>query len=958
MTPVARALAIALLFVVAPGHVLFGDDSLVERPDPPAHDDFETDKNKDGVPDGWYNLRDGKLVAEGGIDGPHCMRFEMRKPGRPARLSRAFGVDGRKYEAIVLGLWVRTSQIQAGERLGEEPSLIIDFLGDELRALSRGMLGPWPKSYGTRWVHMAKRLAVPPGTHDAIMSVGLIGATGVLEIDGLTIELVPRGGEETTNLVSNGDFELGTPDPVSWTLDHGAQRAFPGYRSKAMIELAKPGARAMTGLAIRVQPFAALEVSVAVKTHGLRGAGGAAASFFFLDDDGQILPGSERGLPAFHWSGSSDWETERVVVPVPPGAIRAVFQIEKSDTGGWIRLDNLSITASPNPAAGAWVPFHVEDDTSGWLAVKPSTGIEAGSALDASFLLEAPAGKHGFVTVRDGRLHFGKGKRARFFGVALVAPTAFIEPARADALADRLARSGINLVRLGDLDTPLGPDLSLFEDSRDDTKAFDSNSLAKLDHLIAALKSRGIYVALELQSARRFRGEDGIDDPGTLPLGGGPASVFDPAIAKRALESAKALLAHVNPETGLPLRDDPALAWVTLAGEISLFDLIDNPDLLPSDYAKELRALAAKTATSSGRRFWQATESQHWKEMADELRRDGLRVPIASVSHWRREAEFSAGLAATGLALVDDRLYWNPPSWFSPDRRSVLWSLDGGLAAGAGHKRKTDRPYVVGQWCHQTRGAWALPLEAGDVMLASVTAASEDWDALVRRGVFLHPEVWGADATGTGGGEDVYQIPEIVNGIPQVFALWPHAASLMLRGKRGARETAGTPPGRPTASPRRVSVPGWTPERGRLVVDTAYTQGVAGWSEPREVASFDQLIIEGSNAFAVVVASSASSAPIATTKRLLVTAIARVEPTGFLWVDEWKREVADPGRPPLLQEPVEATVIWRRQGNIKAFVLDNNGTRVSEVKLKPAADGVELAIDGSHPAFHWELVVE
>ncbi len=107
-------------------------------------------------------------------------------------------------------------------------------------------------------------------------------------------------------------------------------------------------------------------------------------------------------------------------------------------------------------------------------------------------------------------------------------PTAFLEPDRADALADRLARSGINLVRLGDLDMPLGPGRSLFDDSRDDTKAFDPEALARLDHLIAALKSRGIYVALELQAARRFRSGDGVAAPGLLPGGGGPAADVRP----------------------------------------------------------------------------------------------------------------------------------------------------------------------------------------------------------------------------------------------------------------------------------------------------------------------------------------------------------------------------------------------------------------------------------------------
>ena len=285
---------------------------------------------------------------------------------------------------------------------------------------------------------------------------------------------------------------------------------------------------------------------------------------------------------------------------MPPGAVRAVLQFEKLDSVGSIRVDDVRVTASPNPAAGAWTPYHVADETDEWLAVPPSPSIVAKSALDVSFLLPAPAGERGFVSVKDGRLAFGKGGRARFFGASLIPPAAFLPPEQADLLADRLARSGINLVRLADLDTAYGPNRSLYDDTRDDTKAFDPEALARLDHLIAAFKARGIYVALELLSKRRFRSEDGVAVPGMLPAGGGPAAQFDPTIGKLALESARALLAHVNPETGLALRDDPVLAWVTLTGEVSLFNLIDAPDSLPPPYAKATPIVGGESQGGAG----------------------------------------------------------------------------------------------------------------------------------------------------------------------------------------------------------------------------------------------------------------------------------------------------------------------------------------------------------------------
>jgi hypothetical protein len=942
----------------------------IERPGPPAQDEMEVDANKDGVPDGWYNALDTTIMNQGGPAGPHFIRFECKKRGRLARLSRAFGVDGRKTEAIILGLWIRLGNIQYGERQGEQPGLLIDFINEKLLTSRRGAMGPWTHTVGNRWTRVVKRIAVPPDARDSIMSVGLLGAAGILDIDGLTVELVPRAEAATTNLVVNGGFELGDPAPTHWIVNNEAHRVFPGHASGAAVELAKSGSRILTGLALPVEGLGNLELSVSARGQGLRGAGGAESAFFFLDDFGQPIPGSEKGIEALAWSGSFDWRTDQVVVAVPPRAARAVIQFEKTDGIGSLRIDDVRITAAPNPEAASWEPFHADDETEGWLSVPPSPEIVARSALDVSFLVPAPAGQKGFVSSKEGRLVYEKGGRARFHGVSMLPPAAFLEPERADQLADRLSRSGVNLVRLGDLDMPIGPDRSLFDDTRDDTKAFDPLSLEKLDHLIAALKSRGIHVALEIQGDRRFRDGDGVPLAGLLPPGGGPAALFDPRITKLGLQSARDLLGRVNSETKLALRDDPVLAWVTLLGEVSLFDLVDRPDdALPGEYAQALRTLGQKSTSGAGtgRRLWQVLESDHYKTMADALRKDKLRVPIAGCSHWRREPEFVAAQAAAPLDLIDDRLFWMPPAWLNPDLRSQLWSLDGGLNSGAQRKRQPGRPYVVGQWCPQTKGAWALPHEAADQLLAAQTAVNEDWDALVRRGIFMFPITWGTGPAGTVGGEDIYQIPEVVNASPHVYAVWPHVASLLLRGQsvtgKSEREREREPDhggrGQTVARRRPRGLAGWDPTRGRLAIDTPYTQGIAGWWSG-EPASLPNLEVSADNPFAVVVASSVGPEPIASAGRLLVTVIGRVEPTGFRWVDPWKREVADPGGPPFLQEPVTARVSWKRKGKIQAYVLNNAGERVGPAKLGPMAggEGVTLVIDTPRPAFHWELVAE
>jgi hypothetical protein len=179
------------------------------------------------------------------------------------------------------------------------------------------------------------------------------------------------------------------------------------------------------------------------------------------------------------------------------------------------------------------------------------------------------------------------------------------------------------------------------------------------------------------------------------------------------------------------------------------------------------------------------------------------------------------------------------------------------------------------------------------------------------------------------------------------------------RDSQGEVEHAGrssTPARRRT---REIGVPGWDPNRGRLVIDTPFTQGIAGWFGGEPI-TFPNLEVSSDNPFAVVVASSVGSEPISTTKRLLVTVVGRVQPTGFRWVDRFKRDVADPGRSPFLQEPVGARVVWRRKGKISGHVMNNAGERTgpAKVQILPEDAGVTLIIDARTPAFHWELTAE
>ena len=88
---------------------------------------------------------------------------------------------------------------------------------------------------------------------------------------------------------------------------------------------------------------------------------------------------------------------------------------------------------------------------------EPNKGI-----LDYSHLLDAPAGKHGFVETRKGHLYFEDGTRARFLGFNVAARSNTPDHETADKMAERFASMGVNIIRLHAADAPVGEERGNF----------------------------------------------------------------------------------------------------------------------------------------------------------------------------------------------------------------------------------------------------------------------------------------------------------------------------------------------------------------------------------------------------------------------------------------------------------------------------------------------------------------
>ena len=219
----------------------------------------------------------------------------------------------------------------------------------------------------------------------------------------------------------------------------------------------------------------------------------------------------------------------------------------------------LALLAAPDSALSQQMqPFEMD-----WRA-------DEGTVLsDVSFLIDAPAGKDGFVRVQDGRLVTGAGRRLRIWGVNFSFVASLPPKEHAPRVAAHLARFGVNCVRVHHLDwrTPRG----IIDSKHPDSRHLDAEMLDRLDFLIAELKKKGIYTDLNLNVARAFQEADGVKDAGQLGFAKA-LTLFDPRMIELQEEYARHLLTHRNPYTGNAYVDEPAIAIVELVNENSLIE--------------------------------------------------------------------------------------------------------------------------------------------------------------------------------------------------------------------------------------------------------------------------------------------------------------------------------------------------------------------------------------------------
>ena len=343
----------------------------------------------------------------------------------------------------------------------------------------------------------------------------------------------------------------------------------------------------------------------------------------------------------------------------------------------------------------------------------------AKGVTDFSFLLDAPAGKHGFTRIENGHFVNDAG-RIRFNGINFVGGANFPSHEQSDRLAKRLAHFGVNCVRLHYFDGDyIYRDFHEKGILEEDGVTFAPEQQDKFDYLVSALKKEGVYVNVNLMVARPFKERNG----------------FDKEIQQKEIDYFRALFAHVNPYTGLTLADDPAVCIVELNNENAMMSTYmgrkepwsveaGEPDW--PTYAELKNAPESKKLEML--RTIEELDRVHWERQKDILVNEiGIKVPITST-----QVSYTTPWAVMGMDFFDMHAYWCHPN---DSRITDKWTIHnlpmvnadnlGRLSALCCY-RPVDRPFTVSEYNHPFPCFYGAE---GQPMIHAY-AAFQDWDGV------------------------------------------------------------------------------------------------------------------------------------------------------------------------------------------------------------------------------------
>lgn len=353
---------------------------------------------------------------------------------------------------------------------------------------------------------------------------------------------------------------------------------------------------------------------------------------------------------------------------------------------------------------------------------------------------ETPAGRHGFLQAVGDHFEFEDGMPAKFWGVNFNSGANFPEFEYAGKVAERLAKTGCNIVRFHQLDSEWAtPNIFHYTKGKrqDSTLELDPESMKRLDYLIYSLKINGIYCYLDMMTYRKFKSGDGVANAYELLDAGQPYGYFNPRLIELQKKFMHDIWTHVNPYTGLAYKDDPVIVLSEIVNEIDLFS---RKGIIHEPYVAEFRKLFAVWLASSGISydamgcdlfcsdgplvdFKMHIQEKYYCEMYGYMRDIGVRIPIAG-TNWTVNGAVARSQRVTDFH--DGHTYFYDWRWGESKKccmnRGITEVPENGFSFLA-LNRHPDRPYFISEWDMP----WPNEFRAESPVLYAAVGALQNW---------------------------------------------------------------------------------------------------------------------------------------------------------------------------------------------------------------------------------------
>lgn len=726
---------------------------------------------------------------------------------------------------LSLSAWVKVENVKEGVEDWNKANIQLLFF-DAKGAQVGGWpeLGKWTGTFG--WQRFAKNFVVPKEAVRAKIVFGLYNCTGIVYFD--DVELAPLKSTKSSdpyNLIENGGFELWEKWAFGGTSDWGIvfDNVKEGNGSLWIKNTLPIWSFASQSISLDGSKIKKITISGYVKAKdvepGVKPWQLARINIEFKDGKGKRLG----GWPIIdQFSGTFDWKYVKQTFDVPKETKRVDIFCGLLECKGEAWFDGLILHGFDKFGKMAKGGGLFSTNTSSWFAFQPVQDKLNGSIVDLSYLLDKPAGKHGFLKAKDGHFYFEDGVRARFWGTNIYAPATFMSKEASDKMSARLAKYGCNLVRIHHLDA-FWSNPNIFDQNFNDTQHLSADSLDKLDYLIYKLEQNGIYIFMDLLVDREFKEGDNVADYKNVERGAKVTGFFDPRIIELQKIYARQLLTHYNPYTKMRYVDDPAIVSAKIINEAMLFyigtqfglskyyldeldarfndwliikygnrgsleqawtDKYGRCDLTLDEDPKKGNVARADTPLKYQRsggekrepqrladtlRFYEEVQAEYYKDMQAYLQSIGYKGVISGSNHWVNVAADVKSNAV--LDYVDRHRYWDHPQFgygtqIVFEDQSMLKSPADALPNNFAFYAVKDKPFVISEWnC-------CFPNEfraEGPVIMASY-ANLQDWDGVLQFS-FNNPN-WAAPM------EDNFDI----SSWPNVLTQWQAAARIFYRG--------------------------------------------------------------------------------------------------------------------------------------------------------------------------------